>query len=299
MKLAVSLFVFCAALSAQIIPGAEGWDGPGLGSARIGVVFGNMACPSVPDAEVNKAVARLALAKWAAAAQIEFYEHADPTALQTIVIAFGFVPAGMRAGSHGPAPPYFEPQAGDVILSDSLPWGLPGSTPVVVGGDLLAVLTHELGHSLGLDHRTDVISIMYPDSAHPWMFAWNDYADPAALQLLYASRTAPPPPPGECRRDCTPVALSVTASAVSTTTASDVAVTGTVSGGTGPYTVTWSTTAGYTGFGYGNPYSATVPLYPGANTITVTVTDSAGSPAATATVSVTRTVDDGRAGRGS
>ena len=107
MKLVVSLFVFCAALSAQIIPGAEGWDGPGLGSARIGVVFGNMACPSVPDAEVNKAVARLALAKWAAAAQIEFYEHADPTAPQTIVIAFGLVPAGMRAGSHGPAPPYF------------------------------------------------------------------------------------------------------------------------------------------------------------------------------------------------
>jgi hypothetical protein len=59
--------------------------------------------------------------------------------------------------------------------------------------DLLTVAAHEIGHTLGLAHSSDLDSIMYPSYSAPHRFLGQD--DVAGVQALYGMASAPQPQP--------------------------------------------------------------------------------------------------------
>lgn len=162
----------------------DGWDGPGLGSVVLTYTWGPMSPIRGNPEQENKATVLSAMSQWSSVAAIDFVPGSDPKAHRNIHIAFlpnnhgGDTPFN-SALTHASYPPPFapEPLAGDVHFNETLPWYL---------YKLDKVALHALGHALGLTHRVDVPSIMYP--YYPGM-EWSA-ADVAAIQSLYTPRVS-------------------------------------------------------------------------------------------------------------
>ena len=80
-------------------------------------------------------------------------------------------------------------------LVDSPPCTPGNVTPSCVGNDVQAIVTHELGHALGLDHSPDPSSTMY--AVAPLGETSKRILDPASKQFLCDVY-----PPGLASRDC-------------------------------------------------------------------------------------------------
>ena len=259
-----------AAIAAGV---GDGWDGSGKGSATLTYSFGPMT-GKLPEATVRTEVLR-ALAEWRKHAKVGFTETQRRTGERNIDIVFG-------AGAHGdpypfdgrngilahtfyPAPPNSEPVAGDLHLDDAEPWD--GAM------DLFSVVLHELGHALGLGHSGDPTSVMYPFYRKVTELAQDDIN--SILQIYAAQDNS-----GGGGGVTPPEALNVTVDAVRTpVTAASVGLSGKVTGGQDPVSITWTTDAGALGAGRGmrDWAIAAVPLNLGSNRINVTALDGAGA----------------------
>lgn len=180
-------------LGAYIGADGDGWSGPGHGPASIGYFFGPLTS-KIPDAVVRATLLK-ALAAWSSYVQIKFYPAASATEPQTITFSFhtrdhgdGYAfdgPGGVLAHTFYPAPPVYEPLAGDVHFDDDEPWGTAN------GPELYTVALHEIGHALGLLHSDSPDALMYPIYQSPPEL-WR--ADIEAAQRLYPPRLYLPKP---------------------------------------------------------------------------------------------------------
>src|SRR5579862_5895086 len=272
----------------QYITVGDGWSGARQGGAvELQYVFAQMSA-KLPVAGAQSEIIR-ALEEWAKYANVQFVAGGEAGGNQTISIMFAsgvhgdgfpFEPGSpVLAHTFFPAPPDPEPIAGDMHLNDDQDWHIGADI------DVYTVALHEAGHTLGLGHTDDPNTIMYP---YYRFGAGLSSGDIAGVQALYGSpdNPAPPvtppvtPPPVLPAPATLSVAISTPAGSV-TTTASSIAMSGTVSGGTGSPRVVWSSSQGGSGTASGSASwtVASVPLGLGSNTITVAATDGAGDSA--------------------
>lgn len=262
--------------------GGDGWDGLGQGAAALTYSFGQMwSVWSYPES-YNQQWSLDAMAKWSTVVAVDFLPGGAEFGNYNVHVAFkpdphedGYFYGTVAHAFYPYTGPDF-PFAGDVHINDTFRWYL--------YPDLMyPTMLHELGHSLGLAHSPDPASVMNPYVGNVQFTA----DDLAAIRSMYAARypaePPPPPPPPECEgRDCrgdNPGALAITASAPSSVETTTVQISGMVSGGVPPYTVTWENPP-YSGTSDGqNPYTALATVVAGLNTITVRVTDAAGGSA--------------------
>ena len=230
-----------------------------------------------------------AMAEWSKVIKLAWQPGSSSTAARTVNILFGRAahgdpypfdgPGGVLAHTFYPAPPNPEPIAGDMHLDDDENWHVGANT------DLFSVTLHELGHALGLGHSDNPSAVMYPYYKMVTTLAADDKS---AILSLYAAQDGAPVTPVTPAPPAGPVTLTVNVPA-STTSASSIALSGTVTGANGAVSVTWSA-AGNSGSAQvnGTTWSiGSVPLAMGANRITVTATSQTGQ--ASLPVTVTRT----------
>ncbi|HLW77932.1 MAG TPA: matrixin family metalloprotease [Bryobacteraceae bacterium] len=291
--------------AAQSIPTyGDGWDGPGLGSATVGYVFSQMT-KQLDPAAAQAAIER-AMAEWSKVVKVTWVRRTNPTAPQTVNILWatynhgdGFPfdgPGGVLAHTFFPAPPNPEPIAGDMHFDDSETWRIGVNT------DLFSVALHELGHALGLGHADDPSAVMYPYYKQVTGLSPLDISTVQSLYATQASTTgsngpsnpapAPAPPAPAPTPAPAPVPLVFAMNAIAgSTSASTISAVGTISGGSGAITITWSTDHGSAGVGQisGGAWSiVSIPLAIGSNTIVVTATDSSTHVSQSATVTRTQ-----------
>ena len=141
-----------------------------------------------------------AFAAWAAVANLTFIQVADDGAAVNAATTSGDIRLGGHAfdGASGTlAHGYYPPNngasiAGDIHLDIAESWklGFGGA-----GIDLFQVLTHELGHALGLDHSSVPNSLMNPFYSEAFLGPQAD--DIAGMQYLYGAAVGPEvPEPG-------------------------------------------------------------------------------------------------------
>jgi hypothetical protein len=261
---------------AQAAGNAYSWPS-GSGGLVLGYVFSQLT-EKLPPAATQSEILR-AFNQWSNVAQVTFVSGTNAQALRTVNILFARGahgdpfpfdgPGGVLAHTFYPAPPNPEPIAGDMHLDDDERWQIGADT------DVYTVVLHEAGHSLGLVHTDNPDDVMYPYYRLGKRLSTGDIA---IVQSLYGARTStstPPPTPAPAQ----PLLLTVQPPPA-TTTASSVAISGTVSGGTTPVQVAWNITGGAAGYAMGSPnWTATIPLVIGTNAVTITATDAAGHTA--------------------
>lgn len=275
MKACAGAFTVYGPLGQYVARAGEGWDGPGQNAAELGYFFSRLA-GRLPRERVEDEISR-ALAEWAKHAALTFLPSADESAPRTLRFLFA-------AGWHGdpfpfdgrgkilahafyPAPPNPEPIAGDLHFDDDETWAIGDYV------DLFTVALHEIGHALGLGHSDRPGSVMYPYYRKSAALAADDIA---AIRELYAARDGGPEPP---RPPTSPLVLRVNEPPAATT-AANVALSGSVEGGAGDPQVAWATDRGFAGSAQGSRnWTASVPLAPGANRITITARDAEGAVA--------------------
>jgi matrixin len=260
----------------------DGWDGPGLGSAELLYSFVHVT-EQVPADSSESEIVR-ALEEWANYVTISFTPTSDSTGDRTLAILFAsgahgdgypFDGSSVVAHTFYPVPTNPEPIAGDMHFNDDESWKIGADV------DVFSVALHEAGHALGLGHSDNPNAVMYP---YYQMHTALQTDDIAAIRELYATRdssqpAAPsipstPTTPATTPAPATPLLLVVQAPPASTT-ASSIALTGALSGGTGAVTLYWSTNQGFSGTASAAATwsIAAIPLNTGANIITITARD--------------------------
>jgi Predicted Zn-dependent proteases len=206
----------------------SGWDGPGLGSANLTYSYSQLTA-ALPR-ETTTAILQRALAEWAKYARLTF-TYSDNTA-GTRNINFLFAsgahgdpypfdgPGKILAHTFYPTPVNPDPIAGDMHLDADEHWQAGADI------DLFSVVLHEVGHALGLGHSDKASAVMYPYYKRVTALTTEDVA---AVRTLYAP---------QADGAVAPAALSITATAPSSTSAATVDLSGTTAGGSGEVRVT-------------------------------------------------------------
>ncbi len=142
----------------------EGWDGPGLGTARLRYFLSRPSSDLEPAAQVRELTR--AMAEWSRYVAITWQPGTRASEGLSVHLLWGALDHGdefpftadVLAHAFYPSPPVPEPIAGDVHFNDTLLWGVGDPRR----WDVFSVALHELGHSLGLMHADDPQSVMYP-----------------------------------------------------------------------------------------------------------------------------------------
>jgi hypothetical protein len=255
----------------------DGWDGPGLGSADLKYAFAHVTEKLPADATEGEIVR--ALSQWAKYAKLTFTASNDSKGARTIAVLFasgahgdGYPfdgPGGVLAHTFYPVPTNPEPIAGDMHFDEAESWKIGANV------DVFSIALHESGHSFGLGHSDNPGDVMYP---YYHIVTGLAQGDIAAILKLYAPQdvAAPPDPRQPPAPPPPPPALVLTAQApASPTTASSIAMSGTVSGGSGLLQVNWRTSQGFIGSAQGGSAwtIAAIPLAVGNNVITILARD--------------------------
>ena len=291
----------------------DGWDGPGLGAAKLTYAFGFLT-PVLPATSLRAEFER-AMAQWSATVRVDFQRTTTSGLARSIDIFFAARNHGDGYPFDGPGrtlahtfypPPNSEPLAGDLHLDLDESWRIGADY------DLFSVVLHELGHALGLGHNDDPTAVMY---AYYRRYAALGQPDIAAIRRLYASRdaatppvtppanppstpaTSPttppatPPPTPSPKTDTTAPTITITApsSSMSDTTAATCTVRGTARDNVEVASVVWSASSGDAGGCSGTTTWSTPPiaLRLGTNFISIKASDEAGN-SSTRTVTIVR-----------
>lgn len=138
-----------------------------------------------------------AFAAWAAVADLHFVQIADDGAAFDSATASGDIRIGGHVfdGLNGTLAHGFYPPtngntaAGDIHFDTAELWKVGFGGP---GVDIFQVLTHELGHALGLDHTGVANSLMNP--FYTEAFSGPQADDIAGMRAIYGGATAVPEP---------------------------------------------------------------------------------------------------------
>lgn len=282
-----------AAVGQYVAQVGKGWSGDSTGLVTLQYHFGQLSA-KLPSDQARAEIER-ALKEWALHAKLNFVPGPSATTARTINFLFA-------SGGHGdpypfdglgktlahtfyPSPPNQEPLAGDVHFDDDEGWRIGADT------DFYSVALHELGHSLGLGHSDLPGAVMYPFYRRAETLTPEDVRAILGLYLPPDAGGTLPTPPAEPPQ-AESLRLTITApQAQQLTSADTLTLTGTLSGGTAPLSLSWSSDRGPSGTvaAAGLWRISGVPLAVGRNLISVVAADASLQPAAQSVV-VTREV---------
>jgi hypothetical protein len=276
---------------AQMIPtNGPGWDGVGLNATTLNYVFSQITtkvAAGTAQSEIQRA-----MAEWSKVIKLAWIQTSNSTAARTVNILFasgvhgdGYPfdgPGGVLAHTFYPAPPNPEPIAGDMHFDNAESWRIGANT------DIYSVALHELGHALGLGHSDNPADVMYPYYKLQTTLAAGDKA---AIRTMYAAQDSTPSSGGSGSGSGTPAPLQLTLIVPpGSTSSAGFMLNGSVSGGSGTISVTWTSNQGSSGAATMLGTNWTIPSIPlalGSNVITVTATDS--STHVSSVLTITRT----------
>lgn len=169
--------------------------GPSLASARrsrVDVVitysYSNLLDGSFPSIDPGRlrSATEEALRLWASYAPLHFIESPDSGPPPSEFAYFAGDTPQIRIGHHPDAdlahafsPGSGDGRWGDIHFDSGRVWTLGG-----IGMDFLQVMTHELGHALGLAHELDRMAIMNPDHVPHFNGPGSAFLFPADIEQL-------------------------------------------------------------------------------------------------------------------
>lgn len=264
-------------LVGQFAKVSQGWPA-GPNGVQLIYFFGHLT-GNLPRSTAESEILR-GFREWAKYANLHFIPGYEANTPNTISVQF-------FRGAHGDPYPFDgpgkilahtfypsnpEPIAGDIHLDDEEPWQVGARV------DLFTVALHETGHALGLGHSDRPSSVMYP---YYRVGASLSAGDIAGIQELYGTPAAPdakgePAPEAKARVPDIQLTILQPAELAVTTTASTMSFSGTASGGTGDWQITWRNDRGGAGraSGSGTWSVLALPLSTGTNVITFIAQDS-------------------------
>lgn len=268
------------AIGQVIVHVGNGWGSSVQGWVNLFYSF--QALTEKLPSEAAKAEFVRAFQEWGRYIQVNFTESQDSQAPRTLSVLFARGahgdsypfdgPGGIIAHTFYPAPINPEPIAGDLHFDADENWRIGASL------DLFSAALHETGHALGLGHSDRPGAVMYPYYRQVTALSAPDIQ---AIQEIYAPRDSSAPGPAPQNSDPVPLQIIVNALPGSTSGAT-VSIAGTVTGGNGGVTLTWSSDRGASGVASGGRQWRidSAPLAEGNNTFRFTAATPDGASAA-------------------
>ncbi|GAA5508989.1 matrixin family metalloprotease [Novipirellula caenicola] len=172
----------------RVLAASFGWDGPGLGGAELTYTISDSPS-SLSQVEVETAI-EMALDAWSDVVDVTFTQVEQTGLADSIDISFTNIDGSGGTLAQAYFPDDVNPAriAGDIEFDAAEVWEI-GNSLGNQAFDLVRIAAHEIGHSLGLDHLTDIGSVLQAYVSPNQEFTALDDSDIAEALMLYAPAT--------------------------------------------------------------------------------------------------------------